>query len=243
MTARQIGHWKLGKIPRVVGTISTLEILSGDPHVVLPLCDIAEVRLDLVMARDEAWLEHCWSIEHLARPVIATLRLKAEGGAWTGTDTERGPILKGALEHLSCIDVELQSELLAELGHEADRLRKPLIVSYHNFEKTPPLERLQEIATLASHACTRAIPKIATMLTSDEDLDVLVAVVKGFKGPISVLGMGERGPRSRTLLPDAGASLTYGSIDTAVAPGQVPSRELVTHFWKHVPGYAASRHD
>jgi 3-dehydroquinate dehydratase len=50
--------------------------------------DIVEVRLDK-MARPSDWLKRCAALQSGGKPVLLTVRLRAEGGDWETDDEQR----------------------------------------------------------------------------------------------------------------------------------------------------------
>lgn len=221
-----IGRLAIGPVPRVVGTITTYAALASMLPLRAAICDCIEVRLDLVGLDHADWPTHCAAIEAAGTPVILTLRDASEGGRWQGGDANRLEIVDQALQALSTVDVEAGSgicDAVCALGRER---QKPVILSSHDFQATPPKEALlAKIATMRRHS--NAIPKLATMIRAAGDVDVLKAVLASTgRGPLCLIGMGEQGVESRVTLPSLGSCLTYGYMDTPSAPGQWPVAAL-----------------
>lgn len=228
MTGAQtrFGNLVLGLAPQVVGTVSQAETLARLAVGVERVCDIVEVRLDLIGPDAPKWLRHAQAIEAQGFPVVVTVRLVSEGGQWTQPDAVRLPLFVTALEHLSAADIELRSPLLAEVSTVARRRQRALIVSHHDFIRTPSINELRRIVRQAADYGT--VVKIATFTQTEED----VATLRGLftetcSASLCVLGMGPLGPQTRTEFPQLGSCLTYGYLDTPVAPGQVSARELI----------------
>jgi 3-dehydroquinate dehydratase-1 len=209
----------LGRTPRVVGTLSELP----------PKCelagDIVEVRLDK-MARASDWLKHCAAIQSIGKPVLLTIRLRAEGGGWETDDEQRLKIYKEGLQELAAADVELSSVISQEVVREAARLKKAAVLSFHDFEKTPPLEELCAIVEKA-HALG-SIAKVSTMIQRASDVEVLRSLLRQrWQKPICVIGMGAAWSETRIEFATLGSCLTYGYLDKPTAPGQMSAGELV----------------
>jgi len=241
MPSFDIGRLTMGRVPRVVGTLTrceSLETIGSNPE--FP-CDLVEVRLDMVGTETPGWLDTARRIEAAGYPVILTVRLAAEGGEWRLDDALRAPLYRQAIEALSVIDVELSSSLHADLCGRASELGKPAIISFHDFEQTPPLDNLQRtLERILEYPA--AIPKIVTMVTCNKDIETLRLLLSWNTGrPICVLGMGSRGRGTRTSFPALGSCLTYGFIDAASAPGQFTAGELVTHLQDSMPAYRSDR--
>ena len=222
----RFGTLVLGRGPKVVGTVSqsaTLAKLATGPE---RQCDIIELRLDLLGTADDSWLVHAQAIEAQGVPVVATLRLASEGGQWKRPDAERWPIFEAALTYLTAVDIEFRSSLLEKISAFAASHQKALIISYHDFERTPPVVDLRAVIRKAANYGT--VVKIATLSQTEADLAALRELfTEQCSASVCLLGMGALGPASRTLLPRLGSCLTYGYLDTPIAPGQVAAAELL----------------
>jgi 3-dehydroquinate dehydratase-1 len=222
----RFGSLILGLAPQVVGTVSRADTLAqlrvGMPRV----CDIVEVRLDLIGPETTGWLEHAKAIEAQGFPVVVTVRLSSEGGRWAQPDDARLPLFETALEHLSAVDIELRSPVVEPVSAAARRRQRALIVSHHDFDGTPSAHELRRIIFKAAEY--GPVVKIATFTQTEADVATLRELFSQ-KWPVSlcVLGMGPFGPRTRAEFPRLGSCLTYGYVDVPVASGQVPARELM----------------
>ena len=223
----RLGHLPLGHIPRVVGVVTSPEFKLG-ARARRFRCDVLEYRLDQLQGV-ENWLEACVSVEAAGLPVILTPRLKAEGGAWTHRDADRLPIYETALKDLSAVDVELQSDIVEEVGRLAKRRRKCCIISFHDFGKTPPLPALKRVAERAQRL--GSVIKITTMTHTKADVETLRSLLAcRWEKPICVMGMGALGKATRTAFPALGSCLTYGYLDKPAAPGQLSAAMLVARL-------------
>ena len=222
----RFGSLILGLAPQVVGTVCQAGTLARLAVGVERVCDIVEVRLDLIGAATPQWLDQAKAIEAQGFPVVVTIRLASEGGQWAQPDAERLPLFEAALENLSAADIELRSPLLSEVSALARRHKRALIISYHDFARTPPAGELRQIIwKAASHG---SIVKIATITQTETDVATLRDLLtEKFSASLCLLGMGPLGPRTRAEFPKLGSCLTYGYIDAPVAPGQVSARELM----------------
>jgi 3-dehydroquinate dehydratase-1 len=233
----QFGRLTIGDIPRVVGTISQAATLLSVAQGGAVPCDVVEVRLDNIgIGYVPEWMAKCKAIEARGWPVIFTLRLAVEGGTWRRPDETRINFFTTALEHLSAVDVELQSPLVPKLAGLARAKKKALIVSYHDFVKTPPLRSLQDRVTEAGRYAS--VVKITTMVTKPDDVVTLRRLLEqDWRVPLCVMGMGATGMVTRTLFPTLGSCLTYGYLDAAAAPGQLAAAELVQQLAAVLPEY------
>ncbi len=100
-----------------------------------------------------------------------------------------------------------------------------VIRSFHDYKRTPSLEYLDQlIKTILKQ---KALPKVATMINSVEDLYTIAKLQKKYGRKIIAIGMGELGMMTRvynqSLLTFAGLSRT-----TTSAPGQLTIKALKT---------------
>jgi 3-dehydroquinate dehydratase-1 len=220
---------RLGKCPRVVGTIITPEFLQALNLQPRKLgCDLVELRADGYPDLP-GWVGMGTRIEEFDIPVFATIRLAREGGKWNGLDSDRWPLLETALRKLSGVDVELQSDLAQLVSALAAELNKLCVLSYHNFQETPPRDTLRRLIDQA-HAFG-AVGKIAATINSPADLETLRSLLaQPWPLPVCLIGMGPAGRDSRLEFPRLGSCFTYGYLDTPGAPGQFSAAELMSHF-------------
>lgn len=158
--------------------------------------------------------------------VLATCRRKQNQGHFIGSIEEQLKILDAAIEGgAQAVDIEIESAENCADQLEPLRSRARLIVSYHNFDGTPPLDavmrRLQKIAADGY--------KIVTTAKKPSDNARILALAKSYaKTPAIVLAMGEAGFPTRVLSPAAGGLYTYAAPLSAegTASGQVSAHHL-----------------
>lgn len=191
--------------------------------------DLLEVRVDTFKRRDAETLIR--SIERLKAgrgavpPLIITVRSKAEGGLYDMPDKERLGIFKALIPFADMVDIELSSgAILKDVVRSAHRRGKKVIVSYHNFRRTPGVKALSGLIKKA-RAAGADIVKIAALASGGEDLKSLTRVLLGHRRLI-VIAMGECGVASRVFFPMLGSLITYGSITAESAPGQLPLKTI-----------------
>jgi 3-dehydroquinate dehydratase-1 len=213
----------VGPVPLVVGTLCSLARPFPPPGG-KPGCDVVEVRLDKT-GRPPQWMDRCKEIQERGWPVLLTLRLKSEGGAWVEPDAQRFKIFEQAIQELAGVDIEWRSKIVHPVAMYAKLKRKVCVISYHDFEKTPPAAELASIIRAAADMAS--IVKIATRLRSAKDEETLVAMLGlKWKRPLCVIGLGPEWSRTRVSFPKLGSCLTYGYLDKPAAPGQTPADEL-----------------
>lgn len=222
--AATLGTLKIGEVPYVVGTITSSPALNAFAARRDENCDIAEIRLDQV-GKAENWVSLGRQIEAAGTPIILTTRVRSEGGHWPDDDKSRLYVIREGLQNLAAVDVEYSSPLMAQVCTDAKALKKTVVVSFHDFEKTPALGELTTIATAAAKHAT--IVKISTMVKSNEDIATLEKLLNcDLKVPLCVIGMGTFGTKTRISFPALGSCLTYGYLDSPSAPGQLSAEML-----------------
>ncbi|KAJ6380136.1 hypothetical protein OIU76_016734 [Salix suchowensis] len=191
--------------------------------------DIAEVRVDFLKnfsPRND--LETL--IKQGPLPTLITYRPKWEGGQYDGDENKRQKALQLAMElGADFIDIELK---VAQEFYNFIQGKKPekvkIIVSSHNYECTPSIEDIGDLA-VRIQATGADIVKIATTALDITDNARMFHIIANLQVPVIGLVMGERGLMSRVLAAKYGAFLTFGSIEAGVvsAPGQPTIKDLL----------------
>lgn len=158
---------------------------------------------------------------------VFTLRSKNQGGRFSGTEEERVKLLRKLAEKRPMlVDVEL--ETLQANDNLADYLELasiPTLVSWHDFEKTPPNDEIADIIT--EMRLYSNYVKVVTTAKSVEDSVRLMSLYENSLGlhPI-IFAMGEAGVVTRVLCALYGAPYTYAALEKAVAPGQLTIAQM-----------------
>ncbi|NGX43020.1 MAG: Shikimate dehydrogenase (NADP(+)), partial [Chlamydiae bacterium] len=197
----------------------SLEDLQQQLKSASSVADLIEFRLDLY--------DHPSIIrqvqEQCTLPFILTLRPKAHGGAFVGTEEERLKILHSLLD-LNPEYVDLENFV------PMDRIRDwpsetKIIRSHHDFSGTP-----KDLKGLLNDLTKNpaAIYKIATTAESTLDALNLLHLAKTSTEPLTVMAMGEKGSCSRILGPVVGCPFVYAALseDLCTAPEQISAHEL-----------------
>lgn len=178
--------------------------------------DLCELRIDYLRDPDLAKI-----LAAKPLPVLATVRPKWEGGQYEGDESVRFGLLEDACLHgADYVDVEFRAY------KDFPRHGAKLVVSYHDFEKTP--DDLEATARKMS-ALEPFLVKVACQARGAADLARLVTLQKSFASPIAVIAMGEFGEPLRVLYHRYGGWLTFVSLKAGLesAPGQVTVEDMV----------------
>jgi 3-dehydroquinate dehydratase-1 len=181
--------------------------------------DMIELRLDLVNEPIQAI-----KAVRLAttKPIIATNRLKTEGGMFQGSERERIELLLQAAPFADFVDIELLAELRDEF---MARVNKPVIVSYHDFLGMPDEDEMATILeNMKKTGATYA--KIAVTPKNLRDNLRILGLLLDADMPLCMIAMGNIGRHLRAVAPLYGSVLTYGFVAKSLAPGQMSLAEL-----------------
>ena len=232
----QIGSFDLEKKTAVVAVILE-KPLENSKKAAEKGADILEIRLDLLGIRNpERAAEVIREIKaETGLPIIVTSRSGAEGGKWDGKEEDRTGLLINLLslkDGPDAIDIELSAGM-----KERNRVIKAakdretaVIVSSHDFLKTPPLQNMRTIIE-EMFLAGADIAKLAVMPLSVGDTLNLLRVTLDFKDAgksVCTIAMGSQGKHTRVVAPFYGSVLTYASIESnaSAAPGQLPVDEV-----------------
>ncbi len=162
-------------------------------------------------------------------PILFTLRISSEGGMQEMPQDLRLACIDEVLrsDFVDLIDIELCNgpEILQSIIKNARARAKPVIVSFHDFQGTPPNESLLEkISTMISHGAD--IAKIACMPREAGDvlrlLHVTLTARQLFPAvPLCTISMGGLGFLSRVAGFLYGSDMTFAVGTASSAPGQI----------------------
>jgi len=203
------------RIVAVLGKDAQSDILAaGD-------ADMIELRLDLLSGGDP--LQTLKAIRKATvKPIIATARLRTEGGMFQGSEKERIDLLIKAACYADYVDVELLAD---QRDYAIARIMKPVIISYHDFQGMPEESKLTGIYEEMKKT-KAAIAKIAVTPKSLHDNLRILQFLLDADMPLCMIAMGRMGRHLRVVAPLYGSALTYGFVTQSTAPGQMSLAEL-----------------
>lgn len=217
--------------------------------VIAEVKNLTNVAPDIIELRIDAWdcIEDGEKSAALLRevrgmtknlPVILTCRGHWEGGVKEVSESAKDTIYGAAVEEglADFVDKELcyGEAKLRQLKERANAKRVSLIISYHDFEKTPSKEFIY--AQLAQQIRYGAdVAKVALMPKREEDvlnvLSATLAVRRDFPDtPMITMSMGALGMHSRVVGGLYGSDLTFAVGSAASAPGQIPAAQMRDTF-------------
>ena len=187
--------------------------------------DYVEVRLDFLKTKDVP--EALESIKKDLKKVVCTLRPQNEGGKFTGSEKERIAILKLIAEYNPfLLDVEFNTlNKNKELSKYLKSTKTKLLVSWHDFKKTPKSSELKNKIKKMSKFSNN-VKIVSTAKSVDDATRMLELYNKTGKNNLISFAMGDAGKISRILCLYLGSPYTYVSLGKAVAPGQFSVDEV-----------------
>lgn len=197
-------------------TVNQLSSLEG-------LADFAEVRLDYASGKIE--LDRIRAATEI--PLIATNRMKAQGGFWKGNEDDRINLLLSAIDAgMEYGDIEISVTDLPKIVEEVHSRGSKLITSYHSFKGPLSREEMKRVLDV-SKANKADICKVISFARAYSDNVACLEFLQRNPGNIC-FALGAAGVPSRVLSPLMGGAFTYASAGEGdeVAPGQIPAKRM-----------------
>ena len=187
--------------------------------------DFVEIRFDFL--RKEQIPETLEMIKKDLSRIVCTLRPKTEGGKFSGSEKERVAILKLIAEYNPfLLDVEFNTlKKDSELRKYLKSTKTKLLVSWHDFKKTPKSSELKKKINQMSKFSSN-VKIVSTAKSTDDSTRMLELYSKKGKNNLISFAMGDLGRISRILCLYLGSPYTYVSLGKAVAPGQFSVDEV-----------------
>ena len=200
-------------------------------------CNALEIRYDFFDRKD--WPGLSRRVRKIAPTAlqIGTIRLVRDGGHFPDSEAnQRIPLWSKILSESDVPEwLDLEQDCLFDfknLKSLADLRKTNILVSQHHFLRVPSQQELDDFA----YDCARVKAdglKIAAMSNNETDCDRLYKFTRIHSHEFELFaafGMGETGKASRIWSLKEGANLTYGSIGSAQAPGQVDVLKMARAF-------------
>jgi 3-dehydroquinate dehydratase type I len=193
--------------------------------------DLIELRVDYLKRVNLAPL-----LEDRQKPLIVTNRRKEEGGKYKGEERKRLGVLQEAIDlGADYIDVELATEKSFLQGLIRSKRGTQVILSFHDFQRTPSLKELQRLCGQMIRLEADVIKIVPFAGSWEDNLSILslIPYAKERRQKIVAFCMGEKGKISRIFSPFLGAAWTYASLNRsrASASGQLTAEEM-KEIWK-----------
>lgn len=196
--------------------------------------DLVEWRVDALGDLGE-WEETLAALRRALpdAPLLATVRTEKEGGQAALSDRDYFALLRRLVRSraVDAVDIEYFHEeaLRGETVREAREAGLPVVMSSHDFQRTPPEDEMAaRLTAMQNGGC---IAKLAVMPRRPEDVLALLAATLRVRAahpgrPVITMSMGALGAVSRLAGETFGSALTFGTAGEASAPGQLDARLL-----------------
>lgn len=194
-------------------------------RIALKKSDYVEIRFDFLKA--EQIPQVLETVKKDLKKIVCTLRPKTEGGKFAGKEKERLSILKLIAEYNPfLLDIEFNTmKQNKNLVKYLKTTKTKLLISGHDFKKTPSLTELKKKLNQMSKFSSNV--KIVTTAKSTEDSTrVLQLYSKKENINLIAFSMGNPGRVSRILSLYLGSPYIYVSLGKPVAPGQFSLDEV-----------------
>ncbi|MDI9498723.1 MAG: type I 3-dehydroquinate dehydratase [Bacillota bacterium] len=230
------GGWQLGSFCVRPGRLAlavslppaaTAEELLAAAAALPPEADIVEWRIDLFRQSPapQRLVALARSLQRVSgRPLLVTVRSRAEGGLWPDDGQEAQAAVLAALiagRAAELIDIEAAlpaAERLAAAAHEAGL---EVVLSRHILGAMPSFAELRALfVELRQQGAD--LPKVAARAaTAAETHRLLAAAAASGAAPLIAIAMGRAGRLSRVAAAGAGAALGFAAHGVKSAPGQL----------------------
>ena len=193
--------------------------------IALSKSDFVEIRLDFL--KIEQIPETLEMIRKDLSRVVCTLRPKNEGGKFVGNEKERIAIIKLIAEYNPfMLDIEFNTlKKNSSLTKYLKSTKTKLLVSWHDFKKTPSSAELEKKISQMSKFSSN-VKIVSTAKSTDDSTRMLELYNKKGKNNLISFAMGDYGRTSRILCLYLGSPYTYVSLGKAIAPGQFSVDEV-----------------
>ena len=193
--------------------------------IALSKSDFVEIRLDFL--KIEQIPETLEMIRKDLSRVVCTLRPKNEGGKFVGNEKERIAIIKLIAEYNPfMLDIEFNTlKKNSSLTKYLKSTKTKLLVSWHDFKKTPSSAELEKKISQMSKFSSN-VKIVSTAKSTDDSTRMLELYSKKGKNNLISFAMGDYGRISRILCLYLGSPYTYVSLGKAIAPGQFSVDEV-----------------
>jgi len=196
--------------------------------------DLLEIRADLFPARvlkEKILTAKLPAVRQAVKlPILLTLRCRAEGGKWPFSDNRRAALLRALMPSVDGVDVEGAARIAPGVLRDARRLGKWVVLSHHDFKKTPS-NRALKVAVRRFAQSGAQILKVAAMPRRPSDVDRLMLFCSGLTGRRAFIAMGPLGCETRLEPRKWGSCLTFASVGCPSAPGQMQVKELAGRIY------------
>jgi len=197
--------------------------------------DFIEIRLDFLRSLDGIGKV----VDDSNVPLVATNRQHRQGkeqNKHTQLESRRiRKLLEAARHGFSYVDIELATPKVELVTEELVDMGVKPIVSFHDFDQTPEVEKLREIVHSEINVGADICKVVTSATTISDNISCLSLVSEmSRRTKIVCFAMGKEGILSRVLSPLFGAYFTYASLKEGL---ETASGQLSIHHLKKIYKY------
>ncbi|NVM28383.1 MAG: type I 3-dehydroquinate dehydratase [Candidatus Helarchaeota archaeon] len=186
--------------------------------------DFIEVRIDHF--NDPFTADFVKLVKEISSKLILTIRKPDEGGKFAFEEAQRIELIQKCINAQTfAVDLEfsIDADALTKLIQEAKKNQVKIILSFHDFQKTPDIPKMKEIILDAVKKDANYVKIIGTAASIEDNLKMLSLPQFAKENHIEIVAfaMGGKGTVSRILSPIFGAAFTFAALDKPTAPGQI----------------------
>ena len=163
-------------------------------------------------------------------PLIATNKSIKNHGYFSGNEIERQKILLDAAKYgFEHVDIDMFTLNKTDLINNIKEMGTKVIISFHDFEKTPSILELKKILKIQLDLGANICKIITSAKTFNDNLKILNFVSEASKkSNLVCFAMGEHGKISRLFSPVFGGFFTFASLTEKrkTAKGQLTIQEM-----------------
>ena len=194
--------------------------------------DYIEIRFDFL---NPSYMQEALKIaENVRKKAVFTLRASTEGGKFRGDIDhrmmwlEKLSMVKPMLLDIEYATIEGNNYLISYIK----RHNIPILVSWHDFERTPSKDKLIDIFK-KMRIYSNYIKIVTTAINTIDALRMLDLYENTSVSNLIAFCMGEAGLISRIMCPIIGRSpFTYAALEESIAPGQLTIKQMRTMYDK-----------
>lgn len=205
------------------------------------LADVLELRMDRIPGARVGELIEAVRASGAVKVLVTN---RPTGNSSVADEEKRIGVLREAISlGVDFVDVEMETadggkeKLRAAIAEEGNRTR--LILSYHNFDKTPSKKKLLELFHECRLAGADAVKIVTWAREAADNLKILnlLPTARRYEMPLIAFCMGEQGRMSRVMAPLLGALFTFATVErgSESAPGQLTVEET-RQIWRLLRG-------
>ncbi len=194
---------------------------------------LIEVRIDHFENPNDADVTSL--VKNIPSKVVLTARKPGEGGKYPFIETDRIKLIQKCITanpHAIDLEFSIEAEVLTSLIKLTQQQDVRVILSFHDFKKTPEVKEMSEIILDAVSKKVEYVKIIGTANCVEDNLKMLalpqIAQMNDIK--IVCFSMGRKGTLSRILSPIFGAAFTFASLDEPTAAGQIQIEEMKNYL-------------